>query len=162
MEHIVRRYIEAEGEEARSIYMNEIAKTNQYREFHKEFVKQMKALKKNYYYYLITFTLNKNINPDQYDQIEKFIISQALRPALKIVEAHYAREYTKKGIAHWHMAIKSTKFIAKNRFNYYIKNYGNIDISKSTNKSLEESINYINKEQQSIQIIPRVTVDLTK
>lgn len=152
MEEIVRRFIKGEHH----LYSNLINSKSLLKEFHIEIQRQVKEKETKYYYYLITFTLKPSIKKTEYEKIEKFILSQVTRPALKIKEAHYIKEYTKKNIPHWHISIKSKKFIAKNRFNYYQKHYGNIDISKSTNKSLTESLNYINKVQQSIQLLPRV------
>ncbi len=124
--------------------------------YKKEIKKQMdiKYKPKKYYYYLITFTLKENHK--DYTLIENYILGQVERKALHIVEAHYTKELTKKGRPHWHVAVKSEKCIPKNRFNYYEKKYGKIDISKSVTNTIDESINYINKENQSITLIPRV------
>ncbi len=101
----------------------------------------------------MTFTLKKGVELPEKD-IEKYIISQFTeRPALCVKEAHIVKEYTKANVPHWHIAVKTTKFLAKNRFNYYEKKFGMIDISKSTNKSLQESINYINKDILSTKIV---------
>ncbi len=121
--------------------------------FHDELKRQLKDRDVKHYYYLITFTLKPNIDKEKYDKIEEYIISQMKRPALKITEAHYVREYTKNHIAHWHVSLSCLKCLPKNRFNYFEKLYGHVDISKTTDKSLNEGINYINKEQISIQIL---------
>lgn len=107
------------------------------------------------YNYLITFTLKPEVTDE--DEVEAYIIKQLHRTPLQIIEAHLSKEYTKAGRAHWHVPVTTTTPLKKDRFNYYIKKYGNIDISKnkSTN-NLEESLNYINKETQSRQIIPSI------
>lgn len=106
-----------------------------------------------HYYYLITFTLKGDINPADWDIIEQFISSQATRPALRIIEWHQSRELTKKGVAHWHCAVKSENIICKDRFNTYLKRYGNIDISPTKSKTLTEGLNYINKDSSSVRIV---------
>ncbi len=152
MEEIVKQFLETrDREEQEKIYIYAIGKSNGMAEFHSEIKKQVKNLSKKYYFYLITFTVREE-EKKNIDLIEEYIVSQMKRPALKIVFAEYVKEYTKKGMPHFHFAVKSERFIAKNRFNYYTQKYGFIDISKSTNKSLEESINYINKDTQSIKI----------
>lgn len=110
-----------------------------------------KSKQKKYYYYLITFTLKEDTNDEE--KIHQYIKKQLQRKALKIVEAHLAKEYTKKGRPHWHASVKSEKYLAKDRFNYFVKKYGNIDISKNNSQTLEESINYINKSTTSEQIV---------
>ncbi len=107
--------------------------------------------KKRYYFYLITFTLKPSVRGEEI--VEKYIYSQARRSALRIKEAHIVKERTKKGVAHWHMSVQSDKFIAKNRFNYYVQNYGSIDISKTKCQSISESLNYINKDNKSVILI---------
>lgn len=107
---------------------------------------------KKHYYYLITFSKSPECSKED-DELELFIISQAKRPALHIVDASYTKEYTKNGVAHWHLSVKSSKYIAKNRFNYYVKNFGFVDVSSSTVNSRDESLNYINKDSVSTDII---------
>lgn len=114
--------------------------------FHKEFVKYVtkKDLKK--YRYLITFTLPEDHKHDE-DEVEHYIVKQfQQRPVLQIEKAYMVKERTQKDIAHWHVAVCSTRCLKKDRFNYYIKKYGFVDISKSKAQHLEESLNYISKE----------------
>jgi len=123
--------------------------------------KYQKEKKTKYYYYMITFSLSDEclhgLKGDQYaekiDKIEKFIYSQAKRVALRIKEAEIRKEYTEKGIEHWHMTVCSLKYLAKSRFNYYEKHYGFVDVSKSTIKSNDESLNYINKHGKSTILV---------
>lgn len=149
MEKIVRQFISGENNDIAYILQN----TCLSREFHKEIQRQVKNNSLRKYFYLITFTLKKDYNTDETLEIEDYIKSQMTRPALRIDEAYMVKELTKSGRPHWHLAVKSSKFIAKNRFNYYKQKFGNIDISKSTNKSLEESLNYINKDVPCTKII---------
>lgn len=108
------------------------------------------------YYYLVTFTINRKICVKSDDDIEKYIIKQVKREPLKIQKAYMVREGGTKKHTHWHVALYTTKSLKKDRFHYYIKTIGNIDISKTNQDSLEEAINYISKENT-----PRVVVDLT-
>lgn len=103
------------------------------------------------YRYLITFTLKNDTFEE--DEVEKYIIKQLKRKPLQIIGAHINKEYTKKGRAHWHASIESIKSLKKDRFHYYIKKYGNIDISKTKAQNLEEGINYISKDSISKKII---------
>lgn len=116
------------------------------------------------YRYLITFTVNTKLNTLPYSEVKKYIVKQLNRKPLKIVRAYIVEEGFEnpdksKGQKHkhYHVAIESTKFIKKNRFNYYIKKIGNIDVSKTKLDSLEEAINYISKDST-----PEIVLDLTK
>ncbi len=151
MQEIVRKFIEGNTE----IYITDVGTDIQKnRLFHAEIQRQVKDRELKYYYYLITFTLKPEIKTDiEKIKIKKFILEQCRRPALHIVEAEYVEELTANGVEHWHIAVKSKKFIAKNRFNYYEKNYGHVDISKSTINSMSESLNYINKVTKSTKLI---------
>lgn len=96
------------------------------------------------YLYMITFTLKEDM--EDYDEIERYIIKQGSRKALKLTQWTVKREYTKQGRAHWHVLAESTKCLKKDRFNYYISKYGFIDISRSKTGESDEILNYITKE----------------
>lgn len=115
--------------------------------------KKIKEYKKNNkeYYYLMTFTLRHNILCE--NEVETYIIKRLKRKALKIVKAHIVKEYTKNNIAHWHVAVKSKKYISKDRFKYYTKLYGNIDISKNHSQNYDYIIEYISKSNIPKEII---------
>ncbi len=110
------------------------------------------------YRYMLTFTLPDTHKHDE-DVVEAYIIKQLKRKPLKIVEAHLAKEYTKKKTAHWHAVIASTIPLKKDRFSYYKTLYGNMDLSRTKAQNTEkgvnltEGLNYINKETKSIQIV---------
>lgn len=106
-------------------------------------------IKEKRYMYMITFTLK---DPKDETQAEEYIISQAKREALQIVQYQYAKEYTKKGIAHWHVAIETKIPIKKDRFIQYYKNksYGNIDLSRSKSTNYQNILNYISKDTNPI------------
>lgn len=127
-----------------------LMKNNKYDIWSKKAKKIGKNHNKNYYY-LITFTKREDILIED-ESIEQYIIKQFQRKPLQITEAHIVKEKTKKGQSHWHVSVSAKKCLKKDRFNYYIKKYGYIDISKSRHNSLEEGINYINKVSQSKQI----------
>lgn len=126
--------------------------------FHKEFKKYRDSKR---YFYLVTFTLNekyhklynKNISEERAVEIESYICSQFQREPLQVQQAHIVREKTKKGLYHWHVSVETSKYLAKNRFNYYIKTIGFVDISKSKCQTIHESLNYINKSGTSKQIV---------
>jgi len=122
-----------------------------------EYRKQMKRKQKKYYFYLVTFTLRAEIEENN-KLIEDYIISQFEdRPPLHIEEAYIAQELTKKGKPHWHVAVKTGTCLKKDRFNYYIKKYGFVDISKSNHKSLKESLNYISKDTMPKKLVIKYT-----
>lgn len=101
--------------------------------------------------YMITFTLKD----DGYDdnEVKDYIIKQLKREPLQIHEAYLCHELTKKGRSHWHAAVTSSRTLKKDRFHYYIKKYGNIDISKTRAQNLEETKNYLSKDSMAIKII---------
>ncbi len=115
------------------------------RSFTKDFKKTMDRYERKTYLYMVTFTLRENHSEEETEIIGNFIESQAFRPALDIIKASIVKEYTKKGRAHWHMAIESKKLLKKDRFNYYIQKYGNVDISKNRHNNSSEMINYMSK-----------------
>jgi len=111
-----------------------------------EYRKRMHKKNKRYYY-LITFTLRPDIEEKEEKNIFQYIISQFEdRPPLQISEAYIVQERTKSDRAHWHVAVSSKVTLSKNMFHYYSSKYGFVDISKSRNNTLEESLKYISKD----------------
>lgn len=117
------------------------------REFHKWMCNYLKSNTRKRHIYMITFTINpsKGSSEDFYEKAEELVRSTAQRSALKLVQYQYVREYTEAGVPHWHALAVATKPIKKDRFNYYQKKFGNIDISKNRAQQTDEIINYINK-----------------
>jgi hypothetical protein len=112
--------------------------------------KYLESLDKKFYYYMITFTI-RDEHDSIHETIEDYIKSQFTdRPALGIVEATLGMELTKRGIHHWHVVVKSTKHIAKDRFQYYEKLYGKVDISKNYSQNLNDGLNYISKKDTKL------------
>lgn len=119
---------------------------------YEKYLKQHKPKKD--YRYLVTFTLDTKKTLPEDDVVEGYIISQFVdRDALKVIEAHIVKEKTQQNISHWHVAVSTAKCLKKDRFNYYIKKYGNIDISGTKAQTLNEALNYINKDNTSKQIV---------
>jgi len=121
--------------------------------------KRIIATSKKTYNYLVTFTLNPAFNTDiesseLEDIVTVFIEKQAERKPLALTYFAYVKEYTKAGNAHWHAVVTTTKPLAKNRFQYYTKTYGNIDISKTKVTTTQEALNYISKEA-----VPKVLIE---
>lgn len=102
------------------------------------------------YYYLITFTLR---NKDDATSAEAYIKRQTERTALNITSYEYCKEYTKNNMPHWHASVITTKPLKKDRFHYYIKKYGNIDLSRSRAQHDFESLNYISKSSTPTKIL---------
>lgn len=111
-----------------------------------------------YYYYMITFT----IDPAKQDlatideaKLYNYVKKQLQRKPLKIVEAYLVQEggrETAKQL-HFHASVKTEQCLKKDRFNYYQKLYGNIDINRSKNDSLEESKDYISKDNTPERVV---------
>lgn len=114
-------------------------------QFNMLFRQKIKESKKTQYYYQIVFTLKDGVN-DSEDVIEDYIKKQFRRKPLQVVKAYICKEYQKNGKAHWHVAVQTTKFLKKDRFNYYIRKYGMINITKSKHKTLDNSLNYMAKD----------------
>lgn len=95
------------------------------------------------YLYLITFTLRDPLNSDK---AEEYIRDQVNRSHLDLTRWIMAKEHTKKGVPHWHCAVEARKPIKKNRFQYYEKLYGFIDVSRTKGQTLDEALQYISKE----------------
>jgi hypothetical protein len=97
---------------------------------------------------MITFTKRDDCQYSE-EEIEQIIEKQAKRTALQIVEFSYVKEYTKKGIAHWHCYVKSKVSLAKDRFKYYSDKIGYVDISKSKSQNSQNIIDYMEKEKDA-------------
>ncbi len=164
MQKKVEKFIElakVKGDYA-TFYIKEVLKTGDSYEFQRLLFRHFKQKKKEdkRFYYMITFTLDEkkkeeiNYKPKSDLEMQKYIISRLRRKALKIEKAHIVKELTEAGVPHWHVAVKALKYISKDRFKYYIKLYGNIDISKNHSQNYETIIKYISKSDTPYQLIP--------
>lgn len=105
------------------------------------------------YRYLVTFTLKdseyaKCVADISYeDVIEKYIRKQLLRAPLQVVESHLVKEYgVKSKRTHWHCSMSTSIYLKHDRFDYYEKKYGKVDISKTEAQTLEHGLKYISKD----------------
>lgn len=57
----------------------------------------------------------------------------------------YVEELTKNGQPHWHLAFITNKILCKQYFQTWLKNYGNIDVSKSKKGDIGSVLTYIEK-----------------
>jgi hypothetical protein len=120
-------------------------------DFHREFKRQIKEDDKisKGHIYMLTFTIDPNkhkiVTDELLYEIEKLINSQHSRTALKVRRYLTVREYHKNKRPHWHALIITDRPLAKDRFNHYIKKYGNIDLSKSKSQQPSEIVNYMSK-----------------
>lgn len=109
------------------------------------------------YLYMVTFTIDPKKHPEVTDdlvnQIELYISSLTQRVALKIIYLSYVKELHKDGRPHWHVAIKTVKSLDKSRFCTYQKKFGNIDFSPSKTQSLDEMLNYMDKEGSRVELL---------
>lgn len=112
---------------------------------------QQLARENKKYRYLITFTLKEDGMNEE--EVQAYIEKQMLREPLKIEEFHISKEYTKSGRAHFHCAVQTAKPLKKDRFHYYQKKYGFVDISRTKAQTLDEALNYINKDSESKQVL---------
>lgn len=104
------------------------------------------------YRYLITFTLKPEA-VHQAEEAEAFVREQSKRVALKWLSFTYVKELTKQGAPHFHCAVETTQALKKNRFEYYAKKFGFVDISKTRGQTIQEALTYISKEGQPIKLI---------
>ena len=82
--------------------------------------------------------------------------------ALQIEKAHIVKEYTKKNVPHWHASVISKRYISKDRFESYIKRFGNVDISKNHSHQYENMTKYMSKSDTPKLIIGGlIDIDLT-
>lgn len=100
------------------------------------------------YIYLVTFTLRPEHHEDEiiHKLAQSHIEGIAKRDALLLTYFSFVKEHTKAGVPHWHAVIVSENPIKKNRFQYYEKLYGNIDISRTKGQTTQPAIDYISKE----------------
>lgn len=114
-------------------------------EFHREFKRQLKTSDYKRHVYMLTYTIDPNKYKENADEIEEYINRQHTRTALKIEQYQVVKEFCKNGMPHWHALVVTTKPLKKDRFNYYISKYGNIDISKNKAQETAEILNYMTK-----------------
>lgn len=107
------------------------------------------------YRYLITFTQDpKKSGHKSTKALYDYIFKQFKREPLGVKQAWIVQEGNAKDKhIHWHVAVETTKALKKDRFNYYMKKYGNIDISKTNANTLEHALEYISKEQKPTCIV---------
>lgn len=122
-------------------------------EFHHAYSKYLSNKKQKHHIYMVTFTIKPGVKEEAYDSAEDLVRATAKREALKIIRYEYVKEYTKAGIPHWHALVVTTKPLKKDRFNYYIKTFGSIDISKNKAQQTSEIVNYISKIALPIVLI---------
>lgn len=152
MEKTVKQYLAILQEDPleASIYYMEKIGTNVtlMSEFAHELKNALKIKGRKEYVYMITFTIDPAKIPDvskMKNKIQDYIISQSERKALNLIRYEIVEEEHKDGRPHWHALAVSTKYLSKDRFNFYIKNFGNIDLSKSYSQQPQEIINYMSK-----------------
>lgn len=118
--------------------------------FHKQISKAIKKINEQYNY-MLTFTVDlkkKSISTDDdIKEIEDYIIKLISSRSLNhIVKSHIVYEIGSNGNHHWHVYANCTKCLKKQRFQTYIKKYGNVDISRSKTNNTDEIINYMSKD----------------
>lgn len=121
--------------------------------FQDELKRLINAKNLKLYRYLLTFTLREDVDDVKQAQVQKYIVSQSTRLPLKIQYFAYSLERTAKGRPHWHCVVATTKPLKKDRFNYYVKLYGNIDISKTKGTNSLEALEYISKDTSPTVVI---------
>lgn len=108
--------------------------------------KDGKGLKRKFIY-LLTFTLRPDKQSSEFsEKAEEYIRDISKRDALGIKYLAFVREHTEKGVPHWHVCIETKTALKRNRFQYYEKLYGFIDISRTKGQTTQEALNYMSKE----------------
>lgn len=113
-------------------------------QFLKVLQKVMKEQEKKKYFYLLTFTLKPEADADK---AEAYIRRVPERAPLQVTRCDLVKEHTKKGVAHWHMSVITTKALKKDRFSYYAQKFGHLDISKNKAQIYDEMLEYMTKEE---------------
>lgn len=126
------------------------------------YLKKRKKAEKTHRY-LVTFTFDpkklpaaESDYPDFFDIAEQYIENLAFSRQYSathwaVVREHHAPPRDK--ICHFHVSVVSSKILKKSFFRYYVKTYGNIDISKSRVNTTEFAINYMQKENEPTLIL---------
>lgn len=103
---------------------------------------------------MLTFTLKPEA-VSKAKEAEKWIIKQAERKqTLGIKNMHMVQELTEKGVPHWHVVIETSKPMKADRFHYYRKIYGFVDVSRTKAQTTQEALNYISKHNEPVQLLP--------
>lgn len=126
-------------------------------DFHKAFKKALKGTKLKRYIYMVTYTVDPKKHPEMTDSLEQevqaFIESQGKRSALGVLRYEYVKEHHKDGRPHWHALVETSRPLKKDRFNYFVKKYGNVDIAKNKAQQNTEILNYISKVETPTRVI---------
>ncbi len=144
-------------EEMFDLYMTNVVNTDRDKLFSKYLM--LKIKKSKTFQYLITFTIDPkkhNVKDETlHRKIENYIKLRFTREAIGAIRADIVKEgSTKENIhTHWHVALKSSKWLLKKSFKYYEKLYGFVQINKSTNNNYENRLNYLNKSNTSTKFI---------
>ena len=102
------------------------------------------------YIYMVTFTLKPSF--EDFEKAENYIKDQVNRDSLGIVNMWYVKELTKAGRPHWHACLITSKTLKRNRFQYYEKLFGHVDVSRTKGQTPQEALNYMAKDGQPIQL----------
>lgn len=148
---IVKRFIELHKtpDLQQEYFYNKVFKQCQLNEFRTQLVQYLKTKDKKIYIYMVTFTLR---NKKDYPKAKEYIYRQHLRKQLGVNSFHVVEELTKSGTPHWHVAIRTEKPLKKNRFNYYTKLYGHVDLSRTKGQTIDSVINYMSKSEVPEQL----------
>lgn len=98
---------------------------------------------------MVTFTLR---NKKDYDKAREYIYRQHERQQLHVMSYYVVEELTKAGMPHWHVAIQVEKPLKKNRFNYYTKLYGFVDLSRTKGQTIDTALEYMSKSHTPEQL----------
>lgn len=129
--------------------INSIIKNSDIALFSRQIKKAIQKINERFLY-MLTFTvdLNKKKIETEGDikEIEDYIIKLLLSKSLKhILRSHIVYEVGENGNHHWHVYAECSKCLKKDRFNTYIKKYGNIDISRNKTDNEETILSYMAK-----------------
>lgn len=125
-------------------------------------IKNMEAIIKDYkdwdppktYKYMLTFTLDPKkhdlTNEEFKNRVELYIVNLIRKP--EVTKAYYTREHNNTN-PHWHVIVHRSSALKSDYLSYYRKNFGLVDISKSKKLEDTQSIEYLSKESEIVQII---------
>lgn len=116
------------------------------------YTRAIKKASQKSYYYMGTFTIAP-AKKHLFAEAKDYIVQMVSRSALHLEQFAYVQEQHKNGDPHFHVAVKSSKPIKKNRFAYYTKKFGFVDWSRSQCDSMHESLAYMSKEGEPIILL---------
>lgn len=102
------------------------------------------------YKYMLTFTMDPSVFDDIHDPDTQDLVQLYIEKVLShrvIHKSYYVKEHADSN-CHWHAIIHTKYAYNTNNLAYYRRYYGHVDLSRSTIKTDEFSMKYLEKENK--------------